>query len=131
MGFEVWPFPRRVLAMNFLRALSLFLIAFCVSRGAWADVITPSQALQHVGEEVTVEGVLEQVSEIDSGTIFLNYGGRFPDHIFYGVIFGDYASSFPDLRGLEGSMVGLTGTIELYRGKPQIILTDQSQIELK
>jgi hypothetical protein len=117
--------------MSFFGALSPFLIALCVAGGASADVITPSQALEHVGEEVTVEGVLEQVSEIDSGTIFLNYGGRFPDHIFYGVIFGDYADSFPDLRGLEGSVVSLTGTIYLYRGKPQIILLDPSQIQPK
>ena len=41
-----------------------------------------------------VEGVLEQASVIESGTTFLNYGGRLPDYIFYGVIFGNSETSF-------------------------------------
>jgi DNA/RNA endonuclease YhcR with UshA esterase domain len=64
-------------------------------------------------------------------TIFLNYGGRFPDHTFYGVLFGAQADSLSDLRRLEGCVVGLSGTVVLYRGRPQIIFTDPSQIESK
>ena len=118
--------------MSFLRLFPVAIIALsCSGAAAFAETISPSQAIDHVGEQVTVEGVLEQVSVISSGTIFLNYGGRYPNHIFYGVIFGDNAGAFPDLSALEGNVVALNGTIELYKGKPEIILTDPSQIEPK
>lgn len=97
---------------------------------AQADTITPRDALANVGESTTVEGVVSQVSSTESGTTFINFGGRFPNHIFYGVILRSNADKFRDMHGLEGKTVLINGTIELHKGKPQIILRNPDQIRI-
>lgn len=110
-----------------LSAVSLSLL-FSVS--AQADTITPKEAGYYVGSSVTVAGVVSQVST-SRGTTFINFGGRFPNHVFYAVIFKSDSGRFSDVRGLEGNTVGITGTVEFYRSKPQIILHSPDQIELR
>lgn len=78
---------------------------------------------------MTVEGVVSQVSISGGGTTFINFGGRYPDHVFYGIIFNSNADQFSDVEALEGKTVALSGMIDLYKGKPQIILVSPDQIE--
>lgn len=96
-----------------------------------AETITPHQAAQFVGASVTVEGVVSQVSTSRGGTTFINFGGRYPNHVFYGVIFKNSAGQFPGVHGLEGRAVAISGKIKSYKGKPQIILSSSGQIELR
>lgn len=96
---------------------------------AQAQVISPQEARQHVGSFATVQGTVVQVSTSNGGTTFLNFGARFPDHVFYAVIFPSVAAQFPGMHGLEGQEVAITGAIDLYQGKPQIILNSPDQIE--
>jgi DNA/RNA endonuclease YhcR with UshA esterase domain len=103
-------------------------LALLLATAADADVIGPSDAAQHIGEMHTVKGLVAQVSTSGKGTVFLNFGGRFPNHVFYGVVFAEEAARFPNMTGLEGRSVTLTGEISLYDGKPQIILSDPSQV---
>jgi exonuclease VII large subunit len=103
-------------------------LAVMLATGGLADVIGPSDAAQHIGEMHTVEGVVAEVSISGKGTVFLNFGGSYPNHVFYGVIFAGDTERFPDMRGLEGRSVALTGKIGVYDGKPQIILSDPSQV---
>ena len=97
---------------------------------AQADTITPKDALANLGTTATVEGVVSQVSTIKSGNTFINFGGRHPNHSFYGIIFGSDANKFGNVNGLEGKTVSINGKIELHKGKPQIILRDRNQIKL-
>lgn len=96
-----------------------------------AETITPNDAAHHIGSVMTVEGVVSQVSTSGGGTTFINFGGRYPDHVFYGVIFRNNASQFPGVQALEGKTVAISGTVDLYKGKPQIILTSASQISVR
>ncbi|MCB6180196.1 nucleotide-binding protein [Rhodobacter sp. Har01] len=96
---------------------------------ATAETISWSEAANEIGNHVTVEGVVSQVSHDDpSGVTFINMGGRYPDHQFTGVIFSDAAAEFPDVFDLEGRTVQISGKIKLYKGKPEIILRERSQI---
>lgn len=97
---------------------------------AQADTITPKDAYANIGATTTVEGVVSQVSTTKSGTAFINFGGRYPNHTFYGIIFRSDADQFGNVRGLEGKTVLIYGTIDLYKGKPQIILRDRNQIKV-
>ncbi len=115
--------------MNLLKMLVAAAgLAVTLATAGIADVISPSDAAQHIGETHTVEGVVAQVSISGKGTVFLNFGGSYPNHVFYGVIFERNTDRFPDMRGLEGRSVALTGEIGIYEGKPQIILSDPSQV---
>jgi hypothetical protein len=94
-----------------------------------AATITPQDAAQHAGEMTTVEGVAYvHVSEKAS---FLDIGAKYPDQPFEAVIFADHTKAFGDLTKYDGKTVDVTGRIRGYKGKPEIILTDPSQLKLK
>ena len=104
-------------------------VALFLASGLYAQSYTPQEAAQHIGETATIQGVVVQVSS-SKGTTFINFGGRFPNHIFYAVIFDDYADLFPGVHDLEGRTLAISGEISPYRGKPQIILTSPDQLSL-
>jgi hypothetical protein len=117
--------------MILFRNMAVAILVFAaLSAVAKADSISPGQARNYVGEYVTVLGVVSQVSRSRGGTTFINFGGRFPNHVFYGVIFKKRSGRFSGVFQLEGLKVAITGTISLYKGKPQIILDSPQQIEV-
>lgn len=95
-----------------------------------AEPISPQDAYSNVGALTTVQGVVSQVSTTNSGTTFINFGGQYPNHVFYGIIFRNDADQFAGAHRLEGRTVLIHGTIDLYKGKPQIILRDPDQIRV-
>jgi hypothetical protein len=100
-----------------------------VHGAASSDDLAPADIEAHVGQTLTVTGTVDEVfQDRRSGTIFLDMGGRYPSSRFTGVIFRESADDFPDINALEGRKVGLTGTIRLYNGRPEIVLRDAGQI---
>jgi DNA/RNA endonuclease YhcR with UshA esterase domain len=95
-----------------------------------ASALTPDKAKDHVGERATVVGVVTQVSVSRGGTTFLNFGAKFPNHVFTAVIFKSAASQFPEPQQWDGKRVNVSGAIQLYRGKPEIVLNTASQLRL-
>lgn len=93
-------------------------------------VISWQDAAKHYGESATVEGTI--VATHNSGkACFLNFH---PDYkrYFTAVIF---ASAFPRFPAnpenyYYGKKVRVSGYIKEYKGKPEIILNDPSQIEI-
>ena len=106
--------------------ITLFLVTPAI-----AETINPQEASSYVGSAEVVEGVVSQVSTSGGGTTFINFGGRYPNHVFYAVIFKKHAHFFPNIYSLQGKAVAISGTVELYKGKPQIIVTNPDQIELR
>jgi len=117
--------------MNKLIALLLTASLSFLSAGTVAaERVSSSAAASYVGDMVTVSGTVSQVTTSGNGTTFINYGGRYPNHHFYGVVFRDNSRAFGSLRNLEGKKVSLTGVVEIYEGKPQIILESPGQIRV-
>lgn len=113
----------------FLR-LSLLAILFT----AWLPVpvradttVSACDAWMYVGQNVAVEGVVTAVSTSRKGNTFINFGGVYPNQCFTGWI-----SSGPDrdtaLESLKGKKIKITGTVQLYQGKPEIRIQSRSQI---
>lgn len=96
-----------------------------------AETISPEEASSYVGKFATVEGTVAEVSESNKGTVFINFGGRYPNQVFYAVIFSNNADQFTEIHGLEGRSVAISGTVELYKGKLEIVVESPSQIEVK
>lgn len=114
------------------RILLVALLAAFGPLQAAAQTVTPADASAYVGRVATVDGMVSQVSvDNRSGNTFINFGGRYPNHVFYAVIFHRDAGQFPDILQIEGRTVAVSGTIELYRGKPQIILSNPAQLTLR
>jgi hypothetical protein len=84
-----------------------------------------------VGKTVEVRGLIFAVPTSPLGTAFINFGREYPDQTFAGFI--DAGSKMTtDLRidTLQGKIIGITGIIELYQGKPEIEVTATDLIKL-
>jgi DNA/RNA endonuclease YhcR with UshA esterase domain len=95
-----------------------------------AETVVPdSEAAQHVGQAVSVEGVITKVFKSKNGNTFLNFGGNYPDVTFVVWIPEDAPEAAdPGLVSLQGKKVKVSGTIQLYRGKPEIKVNTKEQI---
>jgi DNA/RNA endonuclease YhcR with UshA esterase domain len=91
-------------------------------------VIRDSAAASHVGQTVTVEGMVASVHVARSGTTFLNFGAAYPNQTFTAVIFQSAASRFPNVKQWDGRRVRVSGEVRLYRGKPEIVLDAPAQL---
>ena len=98
---------------------------------AGAQTFVPADAKAHVGQAVTVEAVVSDVHAGRSGVTFIDMGGRYPDNDFTAVIFAGDAAKFPNVSALEGKTLAVSGTVELYRGRPEIVVKSADQIKAK
>lgn len=111
---------------------AVMILAACVASSATPDKITPAQAKDHVGKQANVCGVVVSAnfaSRSRRQPTFLNLDKPYPDHIFTAVIWGDDRPKFgsPEVS-LKGKGICVSGLIESYQGKPQIILRERNQL---
>jgi hypothetical protein len=102
------------------------------ARAQTTTVIPFAEAPQHVGQHVTVEGVVAKVFTSRNGNTFLDFGAAYPNELFTGWIPQNSAlSADPALWSLRGKKVKLTGIVELYHGKPEIKIVSTNQLEIE
>jgi DNA/RNA endonuclease YhcR with UshA esterase domain len=106
-------------------------VASLIALPAQAQTIGPSETKAYVGKPVTVQAAITDVHTARSGATFIDMGGEFPDNEFVAVIFADDAAKFPNASSLEGKTVTITGTVQMYQGKPEIVLKSASQLKTK
>jgi hypothetical protein len=92
---------------------------------------TPEEAAKHVGETATVTGRVDGFHQSGKGNIFLNMGGAYPNQAFTAFIPAGNASQFPNAQQYDGKTVAVSGKIQLYKGKPEIIVNSPSQVVAK
>ncbi len=113
-------------------ALAVLFVTAAAPALAQTPTIAPPAAKDHVGETMTVEGVVSAVHHAASGrATFIDIGGRYPDNPFAAVIFESDAGKFPTVDALDGKTIDVTGRIRLYRGAAEIIVSDPGQIKTK
>ena len=77
-----------------------------------------------------MRGLVGAVSTSRKGNAFINFGAPYPNQTFTGYIpAGTALANDPWLQSLRGKTVGITGLVELYKGKPEIRVSDKSQIK--
>jgi hypothetical protein len=112
-----------------LTAFLLICLAPCLNAQD-LEVIKDSESAQYVGKNVEVRGLVVAVFTSKKGNTFLNFGGKYPNQTFTG-----YIPAGSEMAGdrwtvtLQGKVIGITGTIELYQGKPEIKVMSKSQIK--
>ena len=93
-------------------------------------MIHDSEAIQYVGKNVEVRGFVVSVTTSPFGTAFISFGREYPNQTFAGFIeAGSKVTADQRLDTLQGKVVGITGTIELYQGKPEIKVSSTDQIK--
>jgi DNA/RNA endonuclease YhcR with UshA esterase domain len=117
-----------------MRTLNLsagLILSVVAALPAQAQTIGPNETKAHVGQPVTVEAAITDVHTGRSGVTFIDMGGRYPDNNFVAVIFADDAAKFPNASALEGKTVTISGPVQLYQGKPEIVLKSADQLKAK
>jgi DNA/RNA endonuclease YhcR with UshA esterase domain len=116
--------------------ISLFvsiIVALLLNEASWASepLISDSQAPQYIGKDVLVKGIVANVHVSKKGNIFLNFSRPYPNHTFAGVIFAADSHKFKNPRMYEGQVVIVKGTVQNYKGRPEIILKSPDQISIE
>ena len=121
-----------------MKAISLFALFGCL---AFAQVhaqesktnetlrIPAAQAKEHVGAQAVVSGKVAEVN-ITKAIIRINLDKAFPAQPFTAVIFPDKTNLFPEVAKLKGKSVEVSGKINAYRDRPQIVLTSTNQLKI-
>ena len=93
-------------------------------------VIKGSEAIHYVGKNVEVRGFVVSVTSSPLRTAFINFGRDYPNQTFAGFIAANSKiATDQQIASLQGKMIGISGTIELYQGKPEIEVTSIAQIK--
>lgn len=119
-----------------MRQFLLFIAAFfAVACPAFAADISPNLAANHIGQTVTVCGVVSQVYVTKEKNVFLNFGGVYPHHLFSAVVGkrrspAMLADGTQWLKDLEGKEIAVTGEILIYSGKPEIVIRTRENLRI-
>ena len=117
--------------MRLLLAILGLLLCLVASRADKPIVIKDSEAIKYVGKEVEVRGRVVSVTTSPLGTAFINFGGEYLNQTFAGFIAaGSKIAPDQQIATLQGKIISITGTIELYRGKPEIKVMSPNQIQV-
>jgi DNA/RNA endonuclease YhcR with UshA esterase domain len=90
--------------------------------------IGAAQVSTNIGKQVTVTGVVAQVS-FRPTLVFLNFDKRYPDSPFTVIIRNKSTNEFDDLKALKGKAVAVKGKVIEYNGKPEMELTGKAQLK--
>jgi hypothetical protein len=98
-----------------------------------ATVIPDTEAAQPVGQRATVEGTVGQVFTSNKVNTLIDFGGGYRHQTFTGYVPAGsaLAGGGSSLAPLQGKRIKITGTIDRYKGKPEIKITSKDQITLE
>ena len=117
--------------------LAVGLLVGPIDHVARADstTITPAAAINYVGQTVTVCGVVASANyaqQVKRQPTFLNLDKPYPNQIFTALIWGSNRAAFSYApESLMGRKICVTGQVELYKGKPEIIVSGPEQIQVR
>jgi hypothetical protein len=98
-----------------------------------AATITPEEAPAHAGETATICGTVESshfAPRSRGQPTFLDFDRPYPNETFTALIWGSERPKFGEPeKTMQGTRVCVTGKIELYRGRPELILRDPEQLK--
>jgi hypothetical protein len=115
---------------------SLFVFLFTIlAISAYAQTeIKLEDISKHVGDSVKVRGKIFGAKYLESAKnspTFLNVGAAYPNQLLTIVIWGDVRKKLgyapEDIRNPSPVAI-ITGKVELYKDKPQIVIYDPAQL---
>lgn len=96
-----------------------------------AQTLSPQDVSKHIGEMVTVKGKVDEVHTSNKGNMFLNFGWHHPQQALTAFIPVKNAAMFPTAPELQGKTVEVSGSVKLYKGKPEIVLESPEQLNIE
>ncbi len=99
------------------------------SLAGWAACVPIEEAAKKIGETTCVTGKVVKVAQIQSGMYFLDFCQDYRKCPFTVVVFPKDVPNVGNVKLLEGKTIEITGKIESYRGRAQIVLKDKRQLK--
>jgi hypothetical protein len=118
------------------KAISTFIFLFFLGRVFSQASIRATEAAKHIGEKITVCDKVFGGRFLENATdqpTLINMGDAYPNNPFTFVIFGADRKKFsykPE-DFLIDKKVCVTGEIKEFHNKPQIVVSDTTQIAIK
>jgi hypothetical protein len=81
----------------------------------------------HMDQVVTVSGTVFGFKAL-SGLTLVNLGAAYPDQLLTVVLKGE---AIAIANGLDGKTITVTGKVELYKGKPEIVVTEKGKVTVR
>jgi len=112
------------------------LIAVTIGLSCFAQKeVTLEQAKDHVGDSVKLEGVIYGIKVFQDDDkkptlSLINLGAQYPNQLLTIAVYSSYKTQdvvFPDER-FNGGKAIVFGKIEMYKGKPQIVVRSPNQL---
>jgi micrococcal nuclease len=117
-----------------MKKLSIALFITFASATAFAQTsIAIKDAAKHIGENVTIcDKIYGGKFLSGAGLTLIDMGGAHPNEVLTILIKGDDRKKFKDAPEdtFKGKAVCVTGTLVDYKGKPEIVITDPTQIKI-
>jgi hypothetical protein len=109
--------------------LIALLLLLAPSSARAADCIPIHEAGQYIGETKCVTGKVVRIKVGLKAVHFLDFCEDAMACPFTVVVFANDLKDVGDVRGLAGRTIEIRGTVKVYDGRPEIILSRISQIE--
>ncbi len=91
--------------------------------------VTAANAKDHIGYKAVVTGTVVEVYRLEK-LVRLNFEKRFPNQPFTAIVYSNKTNLFPNLDAYKGKRVEVTGKIVEYRDRPEMVLTNTTQIKV-
>jgi hypothetical protein len=118
-----------------MRLILLAVLTAVLSINSFAQKeIKIEEVKDHVGDSVKVTGMVSGIRYLEgakNSPTFVNVGGVYPNQLLTIVVWGNVRKDFKiDLSDKKYTQckAQIAGKIELYKDKPQIVITDPSQL---
>jgi micrococcal nuclease len=117
----------------------LLIVALLVGLASIAyaqETITPEDAAKFIGQQKTVCGKVASThfaSKSKGQPTFINLDKPYPNQVFTVLIWGSDRGKFekPPETLYSGKEICVTGMIQTYQGRPEIVVKEPSQIRVK
>lgn len=116
-------------------AALILVVLFFIFRSHLLELVRPhpgtyptAEASKEVGRYETIVGQVAEVSMSPRGTVFIDFDADYPDQTFTAVIPARDVGRFAALDSFRDRKVGVTGRLDLYRGKPEIVVSSPRQL---
>ena len=136
MDLGVMPMRKSIQSLAYFIVV-LFAVLVCASASiAQQEYVNPVDAHKYIGMEKTVCGTVASATyaiRTKGRPTFLNLDQPYPKQIFTVLIWGSDRNKFknPPETFFRGKRICVTGIIEDFRGKPEIIVRGPDQIIVK
>jgi micrococcal nuclease len=98
-------------------------------------LISLNEVKDNIGDSVKLKGqvyAVKYLQQVKGSPTFLDVGGAYPNEALTLVIWNNTRNKFkdPPEELFNNKTVSITGRILLYRGRPEIVISEPGQIEI-